>query len=563
MNKLIAVSMAVILMLPAFVYGQIEGETKRSMSINRRPVTAPPSLAMVPGSMRFEDANGNQMLDADEEAMLIFSVRNSPQAKGKAEGLECQIRVEGTSNGVVIPVNFPMADILIGETVEYAIPITSEHGTKDGKLVLNVKVREPLGFSIPEKPIEITTQAFREPVVEIADWRVKEGRIKRGNWFTYEFLLTNSGQGFAYDVRCEMELPDEGVSGDGKAYFKFDRLRPGEQKMLSANIGVSPDYANGKIRVNMKVTESSGGRYSSDFTNDLEIDGPLQTETWTVEDVVATDEMNTGFFGADVDRNIPPGRRRCDNCCAVVIGNENYAERNTGSVISHDVPFAMRDADILSQYLQRLWGIQKERVILLTDATKGQMQSEINRLAEFAKLKKGKAHLIFYYSGHGMPSEQNDDPFLIPVDVDGTRPEDGLALDWVLEKLKEYPSERVTVFLDACFSGGAREGSLLAGTKGIYREPATIEATGNSVIFASSSGSQSSGVYQKMEHGYFTYFLLKYMQEKEDKLTYGEMFDFVKEQVENESFNERKTQTPKVTPSPSLGDEWRNWGIND
>ena len=117
------------------VIAQIEGVTKRSMSIDRRPITAPPSLSMVAGSMRFEDANGNRRLDADEEAMLIFAIENSAQAKGDARGLECEIRVDGTSNGVIVPVQFPMADVPVGETVEYSIPITSERNTKDLSLI--------------------------------------------------------------------------------------------------------------------------------------------------------------------------------------------------------------------------------------------------------------------------------------------------------------------------------------------------------------------------------------------------------------------------------------------
>lgn len=541
---------------------QIEGVTKRSMSIDRRPITAPPSLSMVPGSMRFEDANGNRRLDADEEAMLIFSIENSAQAKGDAEGLECEIRVDGTSNGVIVPLQFPMADIPVGQTVEYSIPITSERNTRDGVLKLNVKVREPQGFSVPEQPFEIMTQAFREPQIAISDWRVREGQIKRGEWFTYEFLLTNSGQGFAYDVRCEMELPDEGVSGDGKVYFKFDRMKPGEQKVLSANIGVSPDYGNGKIRVHLKTSESFG-RYAEDFTNDLEIDGQLQTQTWSPEDVVVTEESGGGFFGADVDRHVPKGRKSFRNRCAVVIGNEDYSERNTGLIGTQDVPYAKRDAKIMAQYLESLWGIPEEKVILITNATKGEMQRAINRLSEFAEIRDGDAELIFYYSGHGLPSEGSDEPYLIPVDVDGSRPEDGLALNWVFEKLKEHTSSRVTVFLDACFSGGARDGSLLADTKGIYREPDVVKATGNSVVFASSSGSQSSGVFKEKEHGYFTYFLLKFMMEKEDKLTYGAMFDFIEEEVKNQAFNDGRSQTPNVNPSRELGDEWKNWGIND
>ena len=180
------------------------------------------------------------------------------------------------------------------------------------------------------------------------------------------------------------------------------------------------------------------------------------------------------------------------------------------------------------------------------------MERALSQLANFAEALEGEAELIFYYSGHGLPSEETKDPFLIPVDVDGNSPELGLSLEAVYSKLGRQETQRTTVFLDACFSGGARNGSLIAGMKGIARVPEEVEAGGRAVVFASSSGSQSSGVYEEQEHGYFTYYLLKYMQETKGKLNYGDMYDFVRKKVKLQSNREGKDQEPSVRVAPPV-----------
>ncbi len=53
----------------------------------------------------------------------------------------------------------------------------------------------------------------------------------------------------------------------------------------------------------------------------------------------------------------------------------------------------------------------------------------------------------------------------------------GYSLEELYATLGEYPSESVTLFLDACFSGAKREGDMLASARGVaevsdpYRYP--------------------------------------------------------------------------------------------
>ncbi len=541
---------------------QVEAVTKRSMTIQRRPVIAPPQLSIVEGSVRFEDANGNGYLDANEQATLTYKLNNAPTALGDAQGMVCEVRLEGASSGVTVSEQIRLADLPRGSTMEFAVPIQSSMKTKDGELQVFLKIQEPLGFGPPETSVSINTLEFRSPELLVVDHRVKEGEITRGQAFTYQFLVRNKGAGFAYDVRCELELLDEGVQPLSTQSFKFNQLEPGQVKELWVSVIVPPDYPHQEVQFKVVLDESLG-RYADTFIGALPLEAMLDQDMWQVPTSDGTGSASSVFFGSDVDRNIPTSKKTHDQRFALVIGNEKYASSNPGLNPTQDVPFAEADAYIMQQYLLKLWGIPEENIILETNATKVTMERSLAQLSNFAAAMEGEAELIFYYSGHGLPSEATKEPFLIPIDVDGDAPELGLSLQQVYAELGETPTVRTTVILDACFSGGARNESLIAGMKGLARVPEEVEAGGNAVVFASSSGNQSSGVFEKQEHGYFTYFMLKHMQESKGKLSYGEMFDDVRKQVKLQSNRDGRDQEPSVRVAPTIIDEWRSWGLDD
>ncbi|MCH1574685.1 MAG: caspase family protein [Flavobacteriales bacterium] len=544
------------------VDAQVEAVTKRAMTIQRRPVIAPPQLSIVEGSVRFEDNNGNGYLDANEQATLTYKLNNAPTALGDAQGMVCEIRLEGASSGVTVSEQIRLADLPRGATMEFAVPIQSSMKTKDGELKVFLKIQEPLGFGPPETSVNINTLEFRQPELLVVDHRVKEGEIIRGQAFTYQFLVRNKGAGFAYDVRCELELLDEGVQPLSTQSFKFNQMEPGEVKELWVSVIVPPDYPHQEVQFKVVLDESLG-RYAETFIGALPLEAMLDQAMWQVPTSDGSGSGSAVFFGSDVDRNIPTVKKVQDQRFALIIGNEKYATSNPGLNPTQNVPFAEADAHIMQQYLQKLWGIPEENIILEINATKVTMERALAQLSNFAEALEGEAELIFYYSGHGLPSEATKEPFLIPVDVDGDAPELGLSLEQVYAELGETPTKRTTVFLDACFSGGARNESLIAGMKGLARVPEEVEAGGNAVVFASSSGNQSSGVFEDQEHGYFTYFLLKYMQESKGKLNYGDMFDGVRKEVKLQSNRDGRDQEPSVRVAPTIIDEWRLWGLDD
>ena len=223
-----------------------------------------------------------------------------------------------------------------------------------------------------------------------------------------------------------------------------------------------------------------------------------------------------------------------------------------------NVDYAINDAKVFSEYCEKTLGVDSRHLKLLTNATYGQMKQAIAWVQNLSNIEGGNAEIIFYYSGHGLPNEVTKEGYLMPVDVSGNNVSNGISLKYLYQELNKYPAKEITVVLDACFSGGARNEGLVA-MKGVKIRPKEDVVSGNMVVFASSSGNESSAVYREKQHGYLTYFLLKKIQETNGYVNYKDLSDYLDYQVRKQTAIIGKVQTPKVNVSPSARDQWKYW----
>jgi hypothetical protein len=270
-------------------------------------------------------------------------------------------------------------------------------------------------------------------------------------------------------------------------------------------------------------------------------------------------EEKPAFPPSDVDVNIPVSKKIQPDTYIVAIGNEDYSSFQTGLNSEVNVDAAANDAFIFSQYCIKTLGVPEKNVILKTNATLGQMRQAIAKLITLAQLKEGKASLIFYFSGHGLPDEETKDPYLMPVDISGSDVKSAISLNGLYKDLTKYPARRITVILDACFSGGARNQGLIA-LKGVKIKPKEVTLSGNLVVMSSSSADESSTIFKEKNHGMFTYFLLKKLQSTKGAVSYKNLFDDVLTNVRLESVTvNNKNQTPQITGSPEVQSTWETW----
>lgn len=262
---------------------------------------------------------------------------------------------------------------------------------------------------------------------------------------------------------------------------------------------------------------------------------------------------------SDVDMNIPEGPSKNLNRYALIFGNEDYSSYQTGLESESNVEFAESDARIFKDYAIKVLGIPDDNIVFEVNANAVTMHRALNKMNLLIKNANGNADVFFFYAGHGYPDEVTKEPHIMPVDVSAKDLQFALKLKDVYTKLTEYPSKRITVFLDACFSGGARNQGLLS-ARAVKVKPKEEQLQGKLIVYAASSDEQSSLPYKEKGHGMFTYFILKKLQESKGKLTYGELSDYVKEQVSLKSVMVNdKEQNPQTNISPAVGDEWREW----
>ncbi len=264
---------------------------------------------------------------------------------------------------------------------------------------------------------------------------------------------------------------------------------------------------------------------------------------------------------SDVDISIPEGSKQKPDRFALIIGNEDYSSKQKEIKSEINVDFARNDAATFKEYATKVLGIPERNITYMLDATLGEMSQGIDKMNKIIKATDGTADVFFYYAGHGLPDENTKEAYLIPVDVNGTNLNYAINLKSLYSKLTEFPSQRVTVFLDACFSGGARNQGLLS-ARGVKVKPKEESLKGNLVVFTASSGEQSSLPYKSKNHGLFTYFLLKKLQETKGEITYKELSDYLNKTIKlNSILANDKEQLPQTNTSAEIQNEWMNWKI--
>ncbi len=332
----------------------------------------------------------------------------------------------------------------------------------------------------------------------------------------------------------------------------------------SPNNGVSKlvDEETGKNEFNDTKLYPNGYVQKEEDTNDPIIPVAFQLAKDGSQD---KENKNPKLLAAstlsDVDINIPLVAKENPYRFALIIGNEDYSSQQKEMGNEINVDFARNDAKAFKNYATSVMGVPEINITLLLDATAASMWQSIDKLNKLIKATNGKAEILFFYAGHGLPDEVTKEPYLIPVDVSGANLTYAIKLAAVYAKLTEFPSQRVTAFIDACFSGGARNQALLA-ARGVKVKPKDNILNGNLVVFTASSDEQSSLPYKEKQHGLFTYCLLKKIQESKGEITYNQLSDFLKEQVGLSSILvNSKEQNPQTLISPSLQNSWESWVV--
>lgn len=231
----------------------------------------------------------------------------------------------------------------------------------------------------------------------------------------------------------------------------------------------------------------------------------------------------------------------------LVIGVEKYD-------VTDDIIFSTNSAKLFAKIAIKRFGVTPRRQYILIgdDASSAKIKDTISMLAN--NVQKGDT-IIFYYSGHGIPSFPAKEPYILPKDKDPAyvTADSDLKLANIYKKLQTSPAKKIIALVDACFSGATDNKSLFKGVAAprIRAKQIKLDSTKIAVLTAGKD-KEFSNKYSAKHHRLFSYFLIdeilngatnmKSLYKKVEKDVTGVSFEF------GDSFK----QTPTFTGNANL-----------
>lgn len=191
---------------------------------------------------------------------------------------------------------------------------------------------------------------------------------------------------------------------------------------------------------------------------------------------------------------------------------------------------------------------RSENIKFIENASYGELKNKINWLSNIAKTQNGEATIMLYYAGHGTPDEQTKEAYILPTDATPGDVSTCYSIQELFNKLSLYPTKKTIVFLDACFSGSKRDEGMLTSARGIVLKPKEPVVPNNlNCISVLQVETEQAWPYKDKNHGLFTYFLLRKIQETKGDLSFMQLADYIKAEVsKNAIIINGKEQTPNL-----------------
>lgn len=219
---------------------------------------------------------------------------------------------------------------------------------------------------------------------------------------------------------------------------------------------------------------------------------------------------------------------------ALLIGIDAYEHLSKLEYCGRDME-ALRDALIANG------GYQSEHIRLLGDAPGGSQPTRGNiflTLTTFLQQMRPEDTVLVAFAGHG-ESDAQGASFLVPIDgntADRLLELTCVPMSEVYAFLEECPARQKVLILDCCHSGGTREDGAAATTFA----PGSGEPATGLVELLSCRAEEVSHEHAELQHGVFSYFLVKALEgdadlnvsgNRDGLVSVGEAYDFVYERV--------------------------------
>jgi hypothetical protein len=230
---------------------------------------------------------------------------------------------------------------------------------------------------------------------------------------------------------------------------------------------------------------------------------------------------------------------------AVIIGIADYR-----SLPKAD--FANDDARAFYDYAVRALGVKPENIRMLVDGDAE--EAEILKVFRnwLPSRVKSSTEVFVFYSGHGLPMSDGKGLLLIPSRADREVIDDtSIPFQKINELINFARPKSVTMFLDACYSGQARSGgTLIAGLRPVRAKIEEKFFPDNFTVITASRNDQMSSSASELQHGLFSYYLMRGMEgdadlDNDGNITLGEMQHYLTDTVGKHAAQLNRKQEPE------------------
>jgi hypothetical protein len=359
------------------------------------------------------------------------------------------------------------------------------------------------------------------------------------------------------DTRKLVEQKRHDASKAKKISLEIMKTEPDKDGVFTIDIRTNSDTASLTID-----GEELGGRPDGSYSirriarvgqdttvsiTGVDVNGNSDTKVISVKRNLNSNQVK---YGQLIVLNIKQKRPR--DAVAIIIGIEKYKRIQKAD-------FARADAQVFYDYARRAMGIKDENIKILLDEN----ADDIDILQAFQswlplKVQKGQTEVIVFFSGHGYPSEDGRGVYFLPYGVDKNYLDrTAVKQNEIVAALQAAKAKSVTMIVDSCYSGSSRAGSpLISGAKPISFRQQDTAYPEEFFVLTASAFDQISWASPELQHGIFSFYLMKGMEgnadkDQDGKITLGEMQEFLTEMVGRQALSLNRKQQPQVFGSPT------------
>ncbi|MCF8352544.1 MAG: hypothetical protein K9H15_15355, partial [Bacteroidales bacterium] len=315
----------------------------------------PPYIEFVEGSLTFSDSDGNQIIDADEQARIVFQLKNSGMGMGL--NLEAQITEQNGIQGIQYKPVKSIGTLDPGTLSTVEIPVSGTMNTPNATASFQISISEANGFGTDPVIIEVPVASFLSPLVKIVDYKITSQSgttIEKRRPFEVQVLVQNVGQGTANDVALTLPVPENMFCLTDNTLEHLGTLVPGEQRLIEYSLVANNTYTASDIRLDFQVTEKHR-RYGENRDLVIAMNQSVASEKLVIQGrYEKPEEIIVGSLTSAVDKNIPFHAYKNQNRIALIIGNEDYSGNLNAEI---NVAYAANDASVFRQYAVNTLGV--------------------------------------------------------------------------------------------------------------------------------------------------------------------------------------------------------------